>query len=256
MSDKFFFGIPLRSKASSRNWLRVCELFRSTLSSILNQTNGDFGVIVACHDVPSVANMTDPRVEVLICAAKVPVNLNEQMTDKHLKRRMIAAKLKRLGGGYLMSVDGDDLVSNRIVAFVERDRNPYGYIINRGYEFDCVTKRVLPAPRFNRLCGSSGIFHFEAHHLPDSANDPSETLSDYFRNHTEWSTVANNLGRPLKMLPFRGAMYVTNHGDNHSTQAGNVGWRRTLLRKFFIARAPDRALRQEFALDTFLEDAQ
>src|SRR5215467_12686264 len=118
MTINFFFGVPLRSKSSSKNWLRVCDLFRSTLRSILGQTAEDFSVIVACHDVPTVPEIKDSRVKLLISSASIPTNLPEQMTDRYLKARMIAAETKQRGGGYLMAVDGDDLVSNRIVTFV------------------------------------------------------------------------------------------------------------------------------------------
>ncbi|HUJ04249.1 MAG TPA: hypothetical protein VLW75_11460, partial [Rhizomicrobium sp.] len=208
----------------------------------------DFGVIVACHDVPGIAEASDPRVTFLVSRAPVPATLEAQMYDKHVKRRMIAAELRERGGGYLMAVDADDLVSSRLASFVRQDANPYGYILHDGYEFDFARKRVRPAPRFNRFCGSSGIFLFSPDDLPKSFDDADQAVSDRFGNHTQWAQAAKELGRPLAAFPFRGAMYVTNNGENHSAQAGNVGWRRSLLRAFTPSQPLTQELRAEFAL--------
>ncbi len=248
MTVLFFFGSPLRARAASRDWGRVSALFESALRSMLNQRTRDIDVIVACHDVPEVEGARDARVTFLVSHEKVPATFDEQMRDKHIKRRMIAAELRRRGGGYLMAVDADDLVSNRVAQFVQLDLNPNGYIIDSGYELDFASGRVRVSPRFNRFCGSSGIFRFAPEDLPRSLDDTAETVSDQFGNHTQWPAVAKSLGRPLAILPFRGAMYVTNSGENHSALSGNVGWRRTLLRALTPARAITPALREEFAL--------
>lgn len=247
MQSKFFFGVPLRARATARNWERVVALFQMCLRSVLNQQDGDFTVLVACHDTPDIPEIADPRVRILTCEAPVPTDFNQQMVDKGRKNRMIRAAMRETGGGYLMMLDADDFVSNKLVGFVHTDRNPNGYLIDNGYEYDFSTKRVRMAPRFNRVCGSSGIFHFAAEDLPANAEDAS-SLSDKFKNHTHWAEVSASLGRPLRMLPFRGAMYTTNNGENHSALSGNIGWRRRLIRKVTPTwRAQDK-LRAEFAL--------
>jgi hypothetical protein len=64
------------------------------------------------------------------------------------------------------------------------------------------------------------------------------SLSDKFTNHRLWATTAAKLGRPFRKLPFRGAMYLINSGENHSALTDNIGWRRELLRRFTPARVP------------------
>ena len=143
--------------------------------------------------------------------------------------------MRQHGGGYLMALDADDLVSNKLVGFVRRDHYPYGYLIDEGYEYDCSADRVRFAPRFNRVCDSSAIFHFTPADLPQAADDTG-SLSDKFTNHTLWATTAAELGRPFRKLPLHGAMYLINSGENHSALTDNIGWRRELLRRFTPAR--------------------
>lgn len=248
MREQFFFGVPLRARATAQSWDRVCALLQMCLRSVINQTDGDFHILLACHDVPDFAEMSDPRVQILCIEAPVPTTPDEQMYDKGRKTRAIRVAMGQHGGGYLMLLDADDLVSNKLVSFVRCDQDPNGYLIDNGYEYDCSTGRVRFAPRFNRVCGSSAIFHFAPEDLPQTADDVDST-SDKFKGHNIWAATAADLGRPFCKLPFRGAMYLTNNGENHSALTGNIGWRRKLLRRLTPARRASDALRAEFALN-------
>jgi hypothetical protein len=247
MTD-FFFGIPLRSQQSAKSWHNVSRLFEATLRSVLGQTDSDFRIIVACHQLPEIAAIDDPRVIAVEAPFPPPRSFPEQMVDKGLKRRLIGATLRGLGGGYLMAVDADDLVSNRLVSFVRTDADPNGYILKDGYEFDCARGLIRAAPRFNRLCGSSAIVKFEVEDLPIAADDQRPCYFSRFSNHVFWEAVAAADSRRLKRLPFRGAIYMMNNGDNHSVQADNIGWKRRLLRLFMRGATPSAALASEFSL--------
>ena len=222
------------------------ELVGATLRSILNQTDARFSVLVACHDRPDIVEMSDKRVQAIEMTTPAPKTLSEQMRDKHEKRRAMAAVLRSEGGGYLMAVDADDLVSCRIVKFVQGDKAPWGYLINDGYEYDYVARRSRRAPHFNRLCGTSGIFRFAALDLPRAFDDAEKALSDNFENHTRWKQVSKVLGRPLRNFPFPAAMYVRNNGENHSTESGNVGRLRSAVRALTPARPLSVSLQREF----------
>lgn len=93
-----YFGIPLRSKAASKNWTHVEEVFGRTLNSICRQTDPEFKVLVACHDVPRLNKKYDDRVEFLISDSPLPTNYREMMFDKGWKISMIAKRLRELGG--------------------------------------------------------------------------------------------------------------------------------------------------------------
>jgi hypothetical protein len=244
----FTFGIPLRSRVTAKDWGQVCRLFEATLHSVLRQTDENFRVIIACHELPEVVGLSDPRVLIVQTPFPPPSALPEQMTDKGRKRRLIGATLRALDGGYLMLLDADDLVSNRLVAFARRDAHPHGYILREGYEFDASSQRIRVAPRFNRLCGSSAIIRFDADELPPSVNEEDISYFSRFSNHVHWEAVAAAAARALKPLPFPGAVYVMNNGENHSAQTNNIGWKRRLLRRFMRGTTPSPTNISEFGL--------
>jgi hypothetical protein len=244
----FLFAIPLRSRAVSRDWKRVCNLLSRTLSSILGQTDQNFYVAVGCHELPELTIPPDPHVVFLQTSAAIPTALAQQGEDKKRKRRLALAYLRTLGGGYFMPLDADDLVSQRLVQYVRSNPPQFGYIMNKGYELDSQTGRVKYAPRFSKFCGSCAIFRFSAEDLPSSEADGKEYVADKFGDHIKWKEVGEKLKRPLSDLPIRGAMYVTNNGENYSVLSGNVGWRRTILRRLTPARKPSSELVAEFGL--------
>lgn len=94
-----YFGVPLRSKAASKDWDNVTRVFNRTLHSICNQTDPDFKVFVACHDIPLLDKQYDQRVEFLIADTPIPTSKKEMMLDKGWKVSMIARRIRELGGG-------------------------------------------------------------------------------------------------------------------------------------------------------------
>ncbi len=246
--NRFAFGIPLRSRQTARDWDRVGRLFEATLNSVLAQSDPDFSVIVACHERPAATGFADPRVVTIELPPMPIVSSAEQMKDKRLKHMCIAAALRRMGGGFLMFVDADDLVSNRIVAHVRRHPDPHGYIVDAGYEYDLATGLVRTAPRFDRLCGSCAVFNYSLPDLPETPHSTAPCRFTSFSNHSHWRDIAKAEGRPLAPLPFRAVVFVRNNGENHSVATGNIGWRRRLLRTVLPSRRPSAGLCREFGL--------
>lgn len=258
--NQFAFGIPLRSKDTARSWDTIITLLECTLRSIFNQTDGQFRVILAHHELPILSLLDDSRV-VLVRATFPPmISIAEQMADRAQKRRLIGTAFRELGGGYLMFVDADDLVSNQIVAFAHSDADRNGYILKDGYEFDVARERIRAAPRFNRLCGTSAIINFSIDDLPRSYTDNQPCYFSDFQNrsHVLWADTAKQHGRSLTTLPFKGAVYVINHGENWSVQAHNLGWqglgwKRRLLRAVMQGSRPSTKLQREFNLPDYSE---
>ena len=57
------FAIPLRAKATTKNWDFCVERFNATIQSIFNQTNPNFKCLVACNDIPKLKKEYDDRLE-------------------------------------------------------------------------------------------------------------------------------------------------------------------------------------------------
>ncbi len=125
-SGILYFGIPLISRQAARNWDVITRLFNNTLASIFNQSNGNFKVLVACHDIPTIDPSYKSKTEFLPVDAPIPVTNAERMSDKGKKKQALAKRLHELGGGYLMFLDADDLVHRELVSYVLSQQHPHG----------------------------------------------------------------------------------------------------------------------------------
>jgi hypothetical protein len=136
------------------------------------------------------------------------------MFDKRSKKMLLADEICRRGGGYLMLLDSDDLVSNRVAEFVKRRHNGRGYVVDQGYIYDARLRRLSLTSEFDRACGSSVILYLSSDDCRDDDFGWREYVGDTW--HAAFRARSEELGRPLEPLPFPAAIYVTNNGENHS----------------------------------------
>ncbi len=221
-----FFGIPLRAKGASNDWDKVVRVFNRTLFSVYRQTDPDFMIFVACHDIPELYRQYDGRVKFLVSDQPVPTNSGEMMLDKGWKVSMIAQQIRQKGGGYTMMVDSDDLISNRIAEYVNKHPGEngflgkYGYLYNEGEDY---VKKIW-AP--HRICGSCSIVNYSVEDLPDRMpqNLWDDTLKEKWivrKSHRVIPKYLEEHGRKLLTIPFPTTVYVRNTGDNHSMLSGS-----------------------------------
>lgn len=254
ISDNFFFVIPLRSKFSSSNWDKVEKIFNHTLQSVYNQTDSCFKILVGVHDVPKLNFMVDDRVEFIKVYYDVPRTIDQQLLDKGYKKRFLMQRVRELGAGYVMMVDADDFISSRIVEFVRKNNHPYGYYIDKGYEFDFSKNTLQVSPRFHMLCGTSSIVKYFPEDLPEKAEfdgyDRTTYRDTYIFDcaHNRLLTYFLELNRPLKPLPFKGAVYVIHTGENHSDHNCVPSNKRKLFRIFYPKLNPSEKLLKEFSI--------
>lgn len=252
----FWFIIPLRAKSASKDWARVCRLLRDTVRSALAQSDPNFRVIVACHDLPDLGDIEDDRLIVLQGDFPAPQSLLEQAYDKRAKKRLAAIEIRRQGGGYIMLLDSDDFVSHRLVEYVLQDEERDGYFFPDGYEYFAQDEVIRPVRNFYRLCGSCYIVHYAPEQLPATADEP-DTPFDAFKNHRLILETASELGLDLKPVPFPGAVYLRENGENHSASvSSNRRFSRykakmlldRLMRRLGAGRGVPRELVEEFTL--------
>ncbi len=229
-----FFGIPFRSKASSQNWDHVTKVFNQTLKSIYSQTDPNFKIYVACHDIPVLDMEYDDRVQFLISDRDTPETKKEMLLDKGWKISMIAQCIREAGGGYTMLVDSDDLVSNRIAEYVNSHPRCNGYLSRYGYVYNDGSDYMQKVKNLHRLCGSCSIVYYTVDDLPDkmpeSLYDDSPVDKWIIRKpHCVIPEYLEENGRGLSTLPFPTTVYVRNTGDNHSMLGGDdFSWKRKL----------------------------
>lgn len=250
-----YFGIPLRSKKASVDWGRVTTLFTHTLKSILNQTDPDFRVIVACHEIPGTNYNSDKRIEFIQVDCPYPRNLYEQMSDKGYKVHSIGKRIGEYGGGFTMIVDADDLISKHIVSFVKRhDENKFGWYIDKGYILYLDKERLNFAPHFPS--GSNSIINYTMDQLPKDLKDawrPSQPGNDFIITMGHSTKVkieaCNTMGRPLRPIGFEAAIYVLGTGENHSTISGFRSPIRSFLDLTITRRRFSNKIKDEFGID-------
>ncbi|HSD35560.1 MAG TPA: glycosyltransferase family A protein, partial [Alphaproteobacteria bacterium] len=162
-----FFGIPLRARATAIDWSKTCRDFSRTLASIYNQSNPNFRIIVCCHDIPDLLIPTDQRLEFIKVHTPAPdlrADPKSIFPDKSRKMRKAIERFHALGGGWLMILDADDLVSSRLVEFVSRSDNENGFLVREGYLLDQDSRACARIPNehvfdhpFDQICGSCAV---------------------------------------------------------------------------------------------------
>jgi hypothetical protein len=151
------FCVPLRAKEISKDWDKVVMLFNRTLESIYNQSNPNFRVYIACHQIPSLNKVYDDRVQFIVVKTKIPVTYLDMMDDKDSKiytcqnaaRKYLIEQ--KMGGAYFMNVDSDDLVSRRISEFVSTTATKSVYTSKYGFIYFAYGGVAVLATKENRL---------------------------------------------------------------------------------------------------------
>jgi hypothetical protein len=219
----FFFCIPLMPKANAGDWGQVCRVFQQTIRSLENQRNQNFKVLLAAQDLPDFFPEIDLDIVHIHTPWTVEDDKSHKLRDKRWKKTSLLRYVRQAGGGYVMMLDADDLVSDRLVEYVLQDRNENGYIIENGYAYDWKADLIAPIPgvwgkTFDSVCGSCSVIYFKPEDLPPpTARDPSEDglyLAAKLKQHAQWKHVMEDARRPLEVIPFPGAVYVLNHDNN------------------------------------------
>lgn len=216
------FVIPIKSKSVASDWTHVCELFERTLKSIGNQTDSNFKVVAVCHEIPS-SRFTPKNLHFLQVDFPPPSPessgqelLMQKRIDKGNKIKIgVAFAHEKFNTDYVMLVDSDDFVSNRIAAFVNQNtEDSPGWFIGKGYLSLKWNTVLIVTNKFNYLCGSSVIFKPE---MLDHFFD-KEKMDLYFDHRL--TTLDANI--PLKKVPFYAGIYNMRNGENIYMSVENI----------------------------------
>jgi hypothetical protein len=253
MTERFFFGIPLISRAAAGDWAQVEHLLGLTLRSVLAQQEADVRVLLAAHDLPApwLPLAGDPRFT-LLRADWPPAPPTVANDDGGRKKWLIKQRVREEGGGLLMFLDADDWVPCDLVRRARAAIGPdhHGAVLCDGFALDHRSGRIMPFPMagtfdgpFHRLCGSSTIGRVVAD-APDALRrDPHAALG----SHHEWMEAASREGATLAALDLPG-MYLIGTGENHSEREGPfAAWRREITAAVRNRGRPlDEALARRF----------
>lgn len=218
------FIVPLKSARVSQSWESVSTLVNHCLRSVLRQTTDQFRVIVVCHELPldpiEHPNLTFIQVDDSLPEWDMPATMESEYL--HMQRKRIDGSRKKLvgilaaremGANYIMNVDADDFVSNRLAQFVlDSGDNKNGWYVNSGFEY-VAEKYFFPIPMgFHKKCGTSHIINIRKFEEYSAADIP--TTNGFFLAHAGIVDKLEKEGYLLEPLPFPGAVYCMEHGEN------------------------------------------
>ncbi len=255
------FVIPLRDESTTDDWPGVCVLLERTLESACAQTGAACRAVVVGHRRPE--GIRWPENAEFVPVSFPPPKLPPQCapdrriwllhTDKGRKLLHGLAAARELSDAYVMFLDADDLVSNRLAQWTNRNAGANGWYFDRGYRLDEYPRPALYwRRRFYHECGSSYILRAAVAPFPNRLDDTLD-LSDYYvRRYVTHAYIRDDMSRrgvPLSALPFYGAIYTFNRRNFFATQhrEPDSNWRRW-LRHLLKRRPITPALRREFAL--------
>ena len=262
------FIIPLRSINKSKNWNLDVLLVQRTIRSILAQTDSNLRVLLVYSDRPDI-DVNDNRFSAIPFPHKF-LTFNEisdfdtyakKYYDRYWaeasmdqgRKTMFGCKiLKEAGCHYIMAVDSDDLLSNKIAAFVNNHisaDNP-GWFVNKGYVYN-EKKRLLIKKRKNMQMINSSTHIIRTDLIPIQPNDSlSLWENNFFAAHGYLrDRIFQHYSLRLKPIPFYASIYSAN-GINWSTitEISSLQNIKSLLKRAFNYAFISKKKRNEFGL--------
>jgi hypothetical protein len=265
------FVIPFKSKAKSKNWKMDCALLNRTLKSVVNQKDQEFKCYVVYSDLPD-----NPLEHQQISWVKFPfpfANKNEIADaekynsfgkekkewehlpffyDQGRKSLYGTTQAKSDGCQYIMMLDADDLLSNKVTGYIN-EQDPAtncGFYMNKGYLYAENSSLLIKVPdQMNFMCGSVNIIRGDVIPDIDFSINTYENYS-FFSAHSYVRTrIQYSHSETIKPLPFYGLVYVF-HSTNEMASKADLKKTslRNLAKRIIRGKLVTTAVRKEFGL--------
>lgn len=267
------FVIPLKPKSKSGNWEEDCKVLNKTLASLINQCSPNFKAYVIYTDIPVII-INDPRIHYIEFPygfqefAEIPEK--EQLlklleTERMVVRRWDKGRKVTYGSklafeancSYIMSLDADDLVSNRLVAYIEKNcknASVPGWVIDKGYVYKESTNYLLRIPqRLHYINGSTIILHKKLIRIPDFS---SAEYLDYnlFTDHAwVYDRIQEEYAVSLEFVAFPAVIYFVHENNVSKVDKTHYGFSfKNVVKRILRGTRLSTKLRDEFSLTTLL----
>jgi hypothetical protein len=258
----------------------TCVQLRQTLKSVENSTSESYCVVVAGHEPPDFNIEINAKVCFLSVDHDIPRHQDAVVGGRLDKLAKIGAAWNyaksRWNPHYLMKLDADDLISARLVQWLEDFGREPGYLIEHGWVWRSGARYFLQCTEYlDRVCASclivrSDIANQEGPFLTGVEGIQLDEASLNFARGDHYSLVPGSgtstvllndshqryaaqfayLGQKLSTLPFRAVIYRIGNPDSNSA-ALDTG--RPTLRMILGAirrtKLLTRGLKGEFALE-------
>lgn len=274
------FLIPFASQRTKSRWDIACRHLRQTLNSVQNSTSENYCVVVAGHESPDFNVEANEKVRFLPVDHDIPRHEDAVVSGRLDKLAKIGAAWNyaksRWNPHYLMKLDADDLISARLVQWLENCGREPGYLIEHGWVWRSGARYFLQFTEYlDRVCASclivrsdiadrAGPFLTEVEGIQfdeaslnfvisdDSSLVPGSGTSTVLLNdsHQRYAAQFAYLGQKLSTLPFRAVVYRTGNPDSNSAalETGRPTLR-MILGAIRRTKLLTRTLKGEFALE-------
>lgn len=239
------FITSLRHPDNSADYARVEALLKGTLMSVTNQTSDDFVVIVVGNKRP--AFVLPEKVHFVPVDFPAPAPPNGPNTerepfvwDKGTKIGVGLAAAAEFNPDHVMLFDADDFVSAKLVEFVAAGRKEDVWVVRDGLMYSRRRNVYVLQRDFNRSCGTSFVVPYTAYGKPASltphatqvevADAFGERLNRIMGAHRDAHLWYFQAGYNVASVPFTGAVYHVDTGENHSGKSLR-GFARPLTRQ-------------------------
>jgi hypothetical protein len=277
---RIVFLIPMASARVVKDWHLACAYFKQTLASVFNSTAGNYCVVVVGHEAPDFPLPQDPRFKFLSLNHPLPSQENgywiAAIKDKRIKLEAAWNYAKsKWNPHYVMKVDWDDLVSSRLVGWLNTASEAAGYCIRHGWVWNSRSRYIMTySELFDLVCGTcliirndladskgpflnsmdgaqldglgKGVEAADNRTLVPGAGTGSLLLND---SHGRAEAQFRYLGHQLATVPFRAAVYRVQVPNSVSQRGYHIHSLRWLLGRIRRTRLISASLRKEFMLD-------
>jgi hypothetical protein len=224
------FITTLRHPQNSADYSRVESLLRDTLTSVVRQTCDDYVVVIVGNRRPEFA--LPDRTHFVEVDFAPPSGVKGPHTgrasviwDKGTKTAVGLIAARAFDPDYVMPFDADDFVHRGIAEFAQSRRGGAGWVITRGWVYSRARNAYAFRRKFFRICGTSFIVPFDAYEVPAdltvsaTQREIAAAFGERLENLLEHGYAFDwwrEHGRRLEPLPFAGAVYHVDTGENHS----------------------------------------
>ena len=273
------FLIPFASRRTKSRWDIACADLRQTLKSVHNSTSESYCVVVAGHEPPDFNIETKAKACFLSVDHDIPRHQNAVVSGRLDKLAKIAAAWNYAKSTwnphYLMKLDADDLISSRLVQWLENFGREPGYLIKHGWLWQSGARHLLQFTEYlDRVCAScliirsdvadqKGPFLTEVEGIQLNEASLSFATSDHYSlvpgsgtstlllndSHQRYAAQFAYLGHKLSTLPFRAVIYRKGNPDSNSAalETGRPSLR-MILGTIRRTKLMTTTLKREFAL--------
>ncbi|MEO0535492.1 MAG: glycosyltransferase family A protein [Cyanobacteria bacterium P01_A01_bin.123] len=232
------FICPIRHPHNSKDYSKVENLLQRTLVSVCRQTDTSFRVVVVCNQIPKFATQFDKvdflKVDFSPLKRERGVKPSAENVHKDKGTKYFSGLLhakRKYNPEYVMFFDGDDLVSNRVAEYVNSHPGENGWFFRDGYVYADGIMYLMRKKNFHLACGTCNIISSKLLKIPEDfpqapsqeqilSNPESRRVFDIIKGHADIQPLFERMGKPLLPLPFPGAIWVVNHGENDSVNKG------------------------------------